>query len=115
MTRLLVLLLLALALWIFLDWLYRKGARALGIDPDAGRPRSGRRGAGPGRAGRPGRGARTGDGRAEPPSEALLRCGACGAYVPASRALPLGRTRRPDEPVACSEICRHRLRTGTTD
>lgn len=112
MTRLLVLLLLAIALWIFLDWLYRRGARALGFDPDAGRRSSGRRGAGAGRAGR---GARPGDGRSERPSEALLRCGACGAYVPASRALPLGRTRRPDEPVACSEICRHRLRTGTTD
>lgn len=100
MTRLLVLLLLAVALWIFLDWLYRKGARALGFDPDTGRRRSAPRSPEPGRG--------------ERPSEALLRCGACGAYVPASRALPLGRTRRSDEPVACSEICRHRLRTGTT-
>jgi hypothetical protein len=91
MLRFLVLLLLVVAFWMLLDWLYRKGARALGIDPDRKGPR---------------------DARPTPPGEAepLVRCAACGSYVPASRALTLDRR---EDRHACSEICRHRLRNGT--
>jgi hypothetical protein len=97
MIRLVVLLLLAVAIWMLLDWVYRKGARALGIDPDRKGPRPDR----PTPPGRP---------------EALVRCAACGAYVPASRALRLDTMRGTgagDPRHACSEVCRHRLRTGS--
>jgi hypothetical protein len=98
MLRFLVLLLLVIAFWLLLDWLYRKGARALGVDPDRTKTRGG---------------------GATPPGqpEHLVRCAACGAYVPASRALSLegrGGKRGGEEGAsyACSEVCRHRLRTG---
>lgn len=88
MTRLLALILLAVVVWLLLEWGYRKLMGAVGLDP-----RTGRR---PGRA-------------AGPPAraETLVRCDACGTYVPESRALPAGPRR------ACSLACRARLRGGS--
>ena len=108
MTRLLVLALLALALWLLLEWLYRKGLAALGIDRGAGTPvdrGSGRERTAPGSR------------RAAGP-EPLVRCTVCGTYVPSSRALrpPAALRRRPagDRPtVTCSEDCLRSFRTGT--
>lgn len=83
MTRLLLLLLLAIALWLLLDWAFRKL-----LD---GPRRGGRPGAPP-----PGAGSR---------ATRLVRCDACDAYVPESRSLRVGGGRR-----ACSEACRSALR-----
>lgn len=88
MTRLLVLVVVAIALWLLLEWGYRKLMSGLGLDPRTGRRVRAGRGPGSAAAG-----------------EALVRCDACGAYVPASRALPSGPGRR-----ICSEACRGRLR-----
>lgn len=89
MTRLLLLLLIAAAVWLLLEWSYRGLMRALGRDPKNGRRAVGR-----------------GSGRPPAGGEALVACDACGAYVPASRALPAARGSR-----ACSEACRARLRS----
>lgn len=95
MLRFLVLVLLAVAFWYLLEWLYRKAVRALGLEP------------GPRRGGRQA-GAREGSVRQDQP-EVLVRCEACGSYVPTSRALPVGRG---SELLVCSEVCRQRLRSG---
>lgn len=88
MTRLLILVVVAVALWLLLEWGYRKLMSGFGLDPRTGRRVRGARGAGSASAG-----------------ESLVRCDACGAYVPASRALPSRAGRR-----LCSEACRSRLR-----
>lgn len=88
MTRLLLLILLAIALWLLLDWAFRKLLEA----PQAGRHADHRR-AGP-------------EGTATP----LVRCDACGAYVPEPRSLRAAGGRR-----ACSEPCRTALRGGGGD
>jgi len=88
--RLLAIALLALLFWLLLDWLLRRGLAALGLDPRTGR-RPGARGPRPAGSDR---------------SEVLVACSACGTYVPASRALPMGRDGKR---VACSEACRSRL------
>lgn len=90
MTRLLILLVIAVMLWLLLEWGYRKLMTGLGLDPRTGRRSGGRSGVGPSRS-----------------TEALVRCDACGAYVPASRTLPSRGGRR-----ACSETCRSRLRSA---
>ena len=97
MLRLLAIAALAILFWLLLDWLFNRAMRALGIEP------SGRRGS---RARRP-PGAAGASGQSE--AEALVRCPACGTYVPASRALPVSRS---GGLVACSEECRERLRAG---
>lgn len=96
MLRVVVLVLLAIAFWVLLEWFYRKAIRFLGMEPPAG-----------GRRRRDGAGPRT---KGEGESEVLVRCEACGSYVPTSRALPVGRG---SDRLACSEVCRQRLRTGT--
>lgn len=95
MLRLLAILALAILIWLLLDWLFRQVMGALGIAPS-------RRSSG---------GARQTSGGAASAgrSEELVRCPACGTYVPASRALPLGRA---GSVLACSEECRQRLRAG---
>lgn len=103
MTRILLLVLLAVILWLVLDWLLRKGMNALGVDPS-----------GPKRSGKGGPAPRGGAG-----PEPLVRCAACGSYVPSSRALPLvfpGSGKRPagERPVACSEECLRTLRTESS-
>lgn len=85
MTRLLLLVLLAVALWLLLDWAFRKLVDA---------PRGGGRG-----------GSRPSD--AGPSPTRLVRCDACGAYVPVPRSLRAGGERR-----ACSEACRAAIRGG---
>ena len=85
MTRLLLLILLAIALWLLLDWAFRKL-----LDVPRGARSTGRRPAGPG-------------GMVTP----LVRCDACGAYVPEPRCLRAAGGRR-----ACSEACRTALRGG---
>lgn len=85
MTRLLLLILLAIALWLLLDWAFRKLLDA----PRAGRP--------PGDATKGPGGTVT----------SLVRCDACGAYVPEPRSVRVAGGRR-----ACSEPCRAELRGG---
>ncbi len=93
MLRLVVLIALVVAVWLLLEWTYRKALAALGIER-RGRRNGGR--VGPRAA------------RGERPAEALVRCGACGTYVPASRAFPAPG----GGGAACSEACRAALRHG---
>jgi hypothetical protein len=86
MTRLVALLLIAIIVWLLLEWGYRKLMGAVGLDPGTGRR--------PVQGSRPSR------------NEALVRCDACGTYVPDSRALAAGGRR------ACSLECRNRLLAG---
>lgn len=85
MTRLLLLVLVAIVVWLLLEWAYRKLMASAGLDP------------GTGRRSPPGRGSR---------HEPLVRCDACGTYVPESRVLAAGADR------ACSAECRSRLSGG---
>lgn len=87
MTRLLALALLAVIVWLLLEWGYRKLMGAVGLDPRTGR-----------RLRR--------DGRAVQRNEPLVPCDACGTYVPESRALRVAERR------ACSPECRARLGGG---
>jgi len=96
MLRLLAIAALAILFWLLLDWVLNRTMRALGIEP------SGRGGSGARRPPRAGA-------SAQKEAEALVRCPACGIYVPASRALPVSRS---SGLVACSEECRERLRAG---
>lgn len=95
MLRFLVLVLLAVAFWYLLDRLYRKALRALGLEE---LPRRDTRTTG----------SRERSAGGNQP-EVLVRCTACGTYVPASRALSVGRG---SELMACSKACRQRLRSG---
>lgn len=95
MLRLVVLIALVVAVWLLLKWAYRRTLAALGIE-------RGRR-AGRGRFG-PRPVARGG----ERPAESLVRCAACGTYVPASRALPAPG----GGGAVCSAACRAALRHG---
>lgn len=90
MTRVLAIVVLAIVVWLLLEWGYRKLMGTAGLGPGSGRRRS------------PGGG---------PPSggEPLVRCEACGTYVPRSRALDAGGGGRH----ACSPACRSRLRGGS--
>jgi hypothetical protein len=88
MTRLLALALLAVVVWLLLEWGYRKLMGTIGLDPRTG-SRLDREGGPPSR------------------HETLVRCDACGTYVPESRALPAGARR------ACSPACRGRLGGGS--
>ncbi len=96
MLRFLVLVLLAVAFWYLLDRLYRKALRALGLQEL------------PRRDSRTTTGSRQRSAGGTQP-EVLVRCTACGTYVPASRALSVGRG---SALMACSEACRQRLRSG---
>ncbi len=107
MLRLLAIVALAIFFWLVLDWLFTQVRRALGIAP------ADRRGAPGGRGARTGhRAGAAGAHRSSPKgvAEALVRCPACGTYVPTSRTLPVGRS---GGVVACSEECRERLRQET--
>lgn len=91
MTRLLAIVVLAIVVWLLLEWVYRKLMGGAGLDPGTGRRRASR-------------------GRHAGGGEPLVRCDACGTYVPGSRALDAGgggAGRR-----ACSPECRTRLRSG---
>lgn len=87
MTRLLAIALLAILVWLVLEWAYRKLMGVAGLDHATGRRRVGPR-------------------RSQPGGEPLVRCDACGTYVPESRALAAGGRS------ACSRACRGRLRGG---
>jgi hypothetical protein len=99
-TRLLAIALLAILIWLLLDWLIRRTLTAFGIEPRSGRTRRSAPGAGKHRP----------QGVGPDRAETLVACSACGTYVPASRALPVGRG---GDRVACSEACRQRLLTAT--
>jgi len=95
--RLVALIALVVAVWLLLEWTYGKLLAALGIER-------------PGRSGRRARtfGPRPAPRTGERPAESLVRCAACGTYVPVSRALPApGRGG-----AVCSEACRASLRQG---
>jgi hypothetical protein len=92
--RLIALIVLVVAVWLLLEWTYGKLLTALGID------RSGRRGGSRSFGPRPAH--RAGERR----SESLVRCAACGTYVPVSRALPAPG----GGGAVCSEACRKALR-----
>lgn len=87
MTRLLAIVVLAIVVWLLLEWVYRKLMAPTG---------TGRR--------RASRGRHAGGG------EPLVRCDACGTYVPGSRALDAGGSAAGRR--ACSPECRTRLRSG---
>lgn len=91
MTRLLALVVLAVVVWILLEWGYRKLMAATGLDPATGRRRSS-------------------SGSSASRGEPLVRCEACGTYVPDSRALKVGGSAGVWR--ACSPECRTRLRGG---
>lgn len=91
MTRFLAIVVLAVVVWLLLEWGYRKLLTATGLDRSIGRSPSS-----------PGRSVSRG--------EPLVRCDACGTYVPASRALDVGRGAHGRR--ACSPECRARLRGG---
>lgn len=83
MVRLLILVLIAILLWVLLERLLEK--LAAGLRSSAGRSA---RGAGGPRQRSP---------------EALVRCDACGVYVPRSRAIPASAGHAG---TFCSEACR---------
>lgn len=91
MTRLLAIVVLAIVVWLLLEWAYRKLMATAGLDHGTGRRRSS---------------------RGSPPTggEPLVRCDACGSYVPGSRALDVGGGAAGRR--ACSPECRSRLRGG---
>ncbi len=95
MLRFLVLIALVVAIWLLLEWAYRKALAALGIER-GGRRRAGRFGPRPVHEAR------------QRPTETLVRCAACGTYVPVSRALPAPG----GGGAVCSQGCRAALRHG---
>lgn len=91
MTRVLAIVVLAIVVWLLLEWGYRKLMGTAGLDPGSGRRRTPRGGPASG-------------------GEALVRCEACGTYVPRSRSLDAGGDAAGRR--ACSPDCRSRLRGG---
>ncbi len=90
MTRLLVLILLAILVYLLVSALLRRLSAAAGM----GGRRVGK--------GAPGRGSARGSAR----GESLVRCAACGVRLPESRALPAPARGRGGGAVFCSEDCR---------